>query len=68
VRNVLLVLADAFHQFFVRKKIEPREIDSPRFRICLWVVDGELQAYVPELVRATALHMPDSGGLAALLF
>jgi hypothetical protein len=27
-----------------------------------------LQAYVPELVRATALHMPDSGGLAALLF
>src|SRR5262249_18055506 len=45
--DVLLVLADAFHQLFVRKKIETREIDGPRFRVRLRVVDGELQANVP---------------------
>lgn len=51
VRNVLFVLADAFHQFFIRQKIEAGKVDRPGLGICLRVVDGDLEANMPE-VRA----------------
>ncbi len=51
VRNILFVLADALDQFFIREKIEAGKVDRPRLGICLRVVDGDLEADMPE-VRA----------------
>ena len=51
VRDVFLVFADAFHQFFVRKKIEAREIDAPRFVYALASSIVSCKLMCPKLVR-----------------
>jgi hypothetical protein len=56
VRNILFVLADPFDQFFIREKIEAGKVDHPRLGICLRVVDGDLEADMPEV------HAPEAFG------
>jgi len=57
------ILANGFHQFFIRKKIEPRQVHRPRFRIRSRIIDRDLQIDMPKVPAPQAFGHVQCFGL-----